>query len=70
LAEQWQVELSEKFNIEAELVLPSTAPRLERNLSMGESLFERYPFVVVSLDYVKSDRRREEFKRSCPVCDH
>ncbi len=66
LAEQWQVELSEKFNIEAELVLPSTAPRLERNLSMGESLFERYPFVVVSLDYVKSDRRREEFKRSCP----
>jgi len=66
LAEQWQSELQEKFHIEAELVLPSTAARLERNLSLGESLFERYPFVIVSMDFIKSDRRREEFKRACP----
>jgi superfamily II DNA or RNA helicase len=66
LAEQWQKELSEKFHIEAELVLASTAARLERNLSLGESLFERHPFVIVSMDYIKSDRRREEFKRACP----
>lgn len=66
LAEQWQSELRDKFHIEAELVLPSTAARLERNLSLGESLFERYPFVIVSMDYIKSDRRREEFKRACP----
>ena len=66
LAEQWQSELREKFHIETELVLPSTAARLERNLSLGESLFERYPFVIVSMDYIKSDRRREEFKRACP----
>lgn len=66
LAEQWQSELRDKFHIEAELVLPSTASRLERNLSLGESLFERYPFVIVSMDYIKSDRRREEFKRACP----
>ena len=66
LAEQWQSEFREKFHIEAELVLPSTAARLERNLSLGESLFEHYPFVIVSMDYIKSDRRREEFKRACP----
>lgn len=66
LAEQWQAELSDKFHIEAELVLPSTAARLERHLTLGESLFERYPFVIVSLDYIKTDRRREEFKRTCP----
>ena len=30
------------------LVLPSTAARLERGLRLGESLFERYPHVVVS----------------------
>lgn len=66
LAEQWQSELRDKFHIEAELVLASTAARLERNLSLGESLFERYPFVIVSMDYIKSDRRREEFKRACP----
>lgn len=66
LAEQWQAELREKFHIEAELVLSSTAARLERDLTLGESLFERYPYVIVSLDYIKSDRRREEFKRACP----
>ena len=66
LAEQWQAELRDKFHIEVELVLASTAARLERDLSLGESLFERHPFVIVSMDYIKSDRRREEFKRACP----
>ncbi|HEY9076219.1 MAG TPA: helicase-related protein [Anaerolineaceae bacterium] len=66
LAEQWQAELRHKFHIEAELILPSTAARLERDLSIGESLFERYPYVIVSMDYIKTDRRREEFKRACP----
>ncbi|MEI7849186.1 MAG: ATP-dependent helicase, partial [Chloroflexota bacterium] len=37
LAEQWKAELREKFNIEAELVLPGTAARLERGLSLGQS---------------------------------
>ncbi|MCL4250294.1 MAG: DEAD/DEAH box helicase [Anaerolineae bacterium] len=66
LAEQWQAELREKFYIEAELVLSSTATRLERHLRMGESLFERYPFVVVSTDFIKSERRRDEFLRAAP----
>jgi superfamily II DNA or RNA helicase len=66
LAEQWQSELREKFHIDAELVLPSTAARLERNLNLGESLFDHHRFVIVSMDYIKSDRRRDEFLRSCP----
>ncbi|MGI8970917.1 MAG: helicase-related protein [Dehalococcoidia bacterium] len=66
LAEQWGRELQEKFGIEAELVLPGTATRLERNLGMGESLFDHYPYVVVSLDFIKQDRRRDEFLRTCP----
>ncbi|MBL8151388.1 MAG: DEAD/DEAH box helicase, partial [Blastocatellia bacterium] len=66
LAEQWQAELSNKFYIDAELVLPSTATRLERGCLMGESLFEHYPFVIVSTDFIKSDRRRDEFLRTCP----
>ena len=63
LAEQWQQELRSKFHLDAELVLASTASRLERDLGPGESLFHRYPFVVVSLDFIKSDRRRDEFLR-------
>ena len=68
LAEQWQTELKEKFHIDAELVLPSTVGRLERNrhLGLGQSIFDVYPYVVVSMDYIKSDRRRDEFVRTCP----
>ena len=64
LAEQWQRALAEQFHIDAELVLPATAARLERTVS--ESLFERHPFTVVSTDYIKSERRRDEFLRTCP----
>jgi len=66
LAEQWQQELSEKFAIDAELVLTSTVRRLERGLMMNESLFDRYPHVVVSTDFIKSDRHRSEFLNHCP----
>lgn len=66
LAEQWQEELSEKFNIAAELVLPSTVTRLERHTAAGQSLFDLHPFVIVSTDYIKSSRRRDDFVRSCP----
>ena len=66
LAEQWQKELLTKFNIAAELVLTGTARRLERNLRGGQSIFDANPFVVVSMDFIKSDRRRHDFLRTCP----
>jgi superfamily II DNA or RNA helicase len=66
LAEQWQKELREKFHIEAELVLASTTQQLERRLAGTQTIFERFPFTVISLDYVKSDRRRREFLQTCP----
>ena len=66
LAEQWQRELSEKFHLEAELVLSSTAARLERHLPVGRSIFEEYPITVVSLDFIKADRHRDDFLRACP----
>lgn len=66
LAEQWQKELKRKFHIDAELVLRGTVNRLERNLQIGESLFDVYRHVIISMDYIKSDRRRDEFVRACP----
>jgi hypothetical protein len=66
LAEQWQRALAEQFNIDAVLVLAGTAAKLERGLGPGESLFERYQHVVVSMDWIKADRRRAEFLRVCP----
>ena len=66
LCEQWQHELAQKFSIEAEVVRTGTATRLERGLRPDESTFEVYPYTVVSLDYIKSDRRRDDFLRTCP----
>ena len=66
LAEQWQKELAEKFHIDAELVLSSTIQRLERNLPIGVSVFDRHRFTVVSTDFIKSDRRAADFEHKCP----
>ena len=66
LAEQWQRELAEKFHIEAELVLSSTIQRLERDLPLGVSVFDRHPFTVVSTDFIKAPRRAEDFAMRCP----
>ncbi|MEU3456740.1 DEAD/DEAH box helicase [Micromonospora sp. NPDC006766] len=66
LAEQWQAELRTKFGIDAELVLASTVSRLERGLDLGQSLFDRHPHVIVSTDFIKSTRHRDDFVRHCP----
>jgi len=33
---------------------------------LDESIFDRHPFVVVSTDFIKSDRRRRDFLRTAP----
>ena len=53
LCGQWQREMEEKFSIGAEVVRTGTATRLERGLRPDESIFEVYPYTVVSLDYIK-----------------
>lgn len=66
LVEQWVDELAVKFDLHATAVTATTAPRLERGLGLNESPFEAHPLAVVSLDYIKAERRREEFARFCP----
>lgn len=66
LADQWQSELQSKFHLDAVKVLAGSAARLERDLNVDESLFDRYPITIVSTDFIKSDRRRSEFLRVAP----
>lgn len=66
LCEQWQRELEEKFHLDAVVVRPGTVARLERGLRHGESLFEVNKFVIVSIDFIKSDRYQHEFLNHCP----
>ncbi|WP_338829710.1 DEAD/DEAH box helicase [Bradyrhizobium sp. 27S5] len=66
LVEQWVGELKARFGIEAVAVTSGTASRLERGLPLAQTLFNAYPFTVVSLDYIKAEKRRESFARACP----
>jgi superfamily II DNA or RNA helicase len=67
LVEQWtDKELKPKFDIDAVAVTAASASRLERDLPASQTLFDAYPFTVVSLDYIKAEKRRESFARSCP----
>jgi superfamily II DNA or RNA helicase len=66
LVEQWVGELKARFGIDAVAVTSGTANRLERGLPLAQTLFNAYPFTVVSLDYIKAEKRREGFARACP----
>ena len=66
LVDQWTRELETKFSIPATPVTASAAARLERDLPTSMSIFEAYPYTVVSLDFIKSERRFFDFKRACP----
>lgn len=66
LASQWQAELRTKFGINAEILLPSTANRLARGLPWNTSIYEHYPHLIISTDYVKQKSRRDEFAVACP----
>lgn len=66
LVDQWIGELEARFHIAAVAVTAASASRLERNLPPSESIFTTHAHTVVSLDYIKSEKRRAEFLRACP----
>lgn len=66
LVDQWVGELEARFHIHPVAVTAASANRLEKSLPPSESIFSACPHTVVSLDYIKSERRRAEFLRACP----
>jgi superfamily II DNA or RNA helicase len=66
LCEQWQLELKDKLDIEAEIVRSSTAAMLDRQLPDDHSVFYHLPYQVISIDYIKADKRRGIFLNDCP----
>lgn len=68
LVEQWQNELQQRFHLQAVALTSASAARIERNLPHGVSLFDHHPVVVVSLDYIKSERHRDYFLAIAPEC--
>ena len=68
LVEQWRGELQNRFNLQAVALTSASASRIERDLPHGVGLFDQHPIVVVSLDYIKSERHREHFLSIAPEC--
>lgn len=66
LVDQWVTELEARFHLRPVPVTAASASRLERSLPPSESIFSAHPHTVVSLDYIKNERRRAEFLRACP----
>lgn len=67
LCDQWETELREKFVLEPAVVQPSRLARLERNLPRADlSIYQHYPLLVVSIDFIKSGRHRDHFIHNAP----
>jgi superfamily II DNA or RNA helicase len=67
LCSQWQQEMKEKFNIYAEIISPGTISQLQRKMPHGDlSIFKYFPYIIVSIDFAKSERRRDNFIVNCP----
>jgi len=61
LCDQWQQELRDKLDIEAVVIRSGTVLSLEKKVPAGQRLFHFYPYQVISIDYIKSDRNSSLF---------
>ena len=66
LCEQWQKELSEKFNLDAVVIRSGTVRQLERPTAGRASIYQYYPLQVASIDFLKTDRNKHQFLHFCP----
>jgi superfamily II DNA or RNA helicase len=66
LCDQWQREIREKLDIEAVVIRSSTQARLDRQIQGDVSVYDYYPYQIISIDYVKSDVRRDVFVEQAP----
>jgi superfamily II DNA or RNA helicase len=66
LCDQWQREIRDKLDIEAVVIRSNTQARLDRQIHGDTSVYEYYPYQIISIDYIKSDGRRDVFVEQCP----
>ena len=66
LVDQWTGELKRHFHFNAVALTGRTVTRLERDIPAGESIFDHYKAVVISLDYIKSEKHRDNFLSAAP----
>ena len=66
LCDQWQQEVRAKLGIEAVIIRSNTQARLDRMIQGDASVYDYYPYQIISIDYIKADTRRAVFIEQCP----
>jgi superfamily II DNA or RNA helicase len=66
LCEQWQEEIRAKLDLEAVIIRSNTQARLDRQIQGDLSVYDYFPYQVISIDFIKSDVRRDVFIEQCP----
>jgi superfamily II DNA or RNA helicase len=66
LCEQWQEEIRSKLDIEAVIIRSNTQAGLDRKIQGDTSVYDYYPYQIISIDFIKSDVRRDVFVEQCP----
>ncbi len=66
LCDQWQQEFRSKLGIEAVIIRSNTQARLDRMIQGDTSVYDYYPYQIISIDYIKADNRRAVFIEQCP----
>ena len=66
LCDQWQGEIRDKLGMEAVIIRTSTQAQLDRQIQGDASVYEYFPFQIISIDFIKSDARRATFLAQCP----
>ncbi len=66
LCEQWKEELHDKFGIEAEIIRSGTMGKLERDVPGDHSIFNWFPYQIISIDFIKQEKYKSRFIAECP----
>jgi superfamily II DNA or RNA helicase len=66
LCDQWQEEIRNKLDLEAVIIRSNTQARLDRQIQGDTSVYDYYPYQVISIDFIKSEIRRDVFIEQCP----
>ena len=66
LCDQWQQECRAKLGIEAVIIRSNTQARLDRMIQGDASVYDYYPYQIISIDYIKADSRQAVFIEQCP----
>ena len=66
LCDQWQQEFRAKLGIETVIIRSNTQARLDRMIQGDTSVYDYYPYQIISIDYIKADSRRAVFVEQCP----